>query len=59
MTYVNLVCMSLKVSQTISFIKTEREILRNASPGVGNSFGFAGHIRDKLGIRGPVHVLVN
>ncbi len=27
--------------------------------GVGNSFGFAGHIRDKLGgICGPVHVLV-
>jgi hypothetical protein len=28
-------------------------------PEVGNSFGFAGHIRDKLGIRGPVNVLVN
>jgi hypothetical protein len=27
--------------------------------GVGNSFGFAGHIRDKLGIRGPGHVHVN
>jgi hypothetical protein len=27
--------------------------------GVGNSFGFVGHIRDKLGIRGPVHVHVN
>ncbi len=27
--------------------------------GVGNSFGFAGHIRDNLGICGPVHVLVN
>jgi len=27
--------------------------------GVGNSFGFAGHIREKLGIRGPVHVHVN
>ena len=24
---------------------------------MGNSFGFAGHIRDKLGIRGPVRVL--
>jgi len=27
--------------------------------GVGNSFGFAGHIKDKLGIRGPVQVHVN
>ncbi len=27
--------------------------------GVGNSFGFAGHIRDKLGIRGPGHIHVN
>jgi len=26
---------------------------------VGNSFGFAGHIRGELGIRGPVHVDVN
>jgi hypothetical protein len=26
--------------------------------GVGNSFGFTGHIRDNLGIRGPVHVHV-
>jgi len=25
---------------------------------MGNSFGFAGHIRDKLGIHRPVHVLV-
>ena len=24
--------------------------------GVGNSFGFAGHIRDKLGIHRPVNV---
>jgi len=27
--------------------------------GVGNSFGFAGHIRDKLVIRGLVYVHVN
>jgi len=27
--------------------------------GEGNSFGFAGHIRDKIGIRGPVHAHVN
>jgi hypothetical protein len=26
--------------------------------GVGNSFGTEGHIRDKLGIRGPVHQLL-
>ncbi len=26
--------------------------------GVGNSFGFEGRIRDMLGIRGLVHVLV-
>jgi len=32
--------------------------LLGSSAGVGNSFGFAGHIRDKLGIRGPVHVHV-
>ncbi len=25
--------------------------------GVGNSFVSAGHIRDKLGIQGPVHLL--
>jgi len=25
---------------------------------VDNSFGFEGHIRDKLGIRGPKHVHV-
>jgi len=29
-----------------------------SSTGVGNSFGFAGHIRDKLGICGPVHAHV-
>jgi hypothetical protein len=27
-------------------------------PGVGNSFDSAGHIRDILGIRGPVHLLL-
>jgi hypothetical protein len=27
--------------------------------GVGNSFGFAGHIRNKLGIHGPGHIHVN
>ncbi len=27
--------------------------------GVGNSFDLTGHIRDKLGIRGQVHVHVN
>jgi hypothetical protein len=27
--------------------------------GVGNSFGFEDHIRDKIGIRGPVHAHVN
>jgi hypothetical protein len=32
---------------------------RPVRAGVGNSFGFAGHIRDKLDIRGPVHVHVN
>jgi len=26
---------------------------------VGNTFGFAGHIRDKLGIRGPVHIHIS
>ncbi len=31
----------------------------HSMPGVGISFGFAGHIRDKLGIRGPVHTHVN
>ena len=35
-----------------SIVTSEQE--RRA--GVGNSFGFASHIRDKLGIRGPVHV---
>ncbi len=27
-------------------------------PRVGNSFGSAGHIRDTLGVRGPVHLLL-
>jgi hypothetical protein len=26
------------------------------NPGVGNSFGLVGHIRDNLDIRGPIHV---
>jgi len=40
--------------------KSLGHLLRLGSrPGVGNSFGFVGHMRDKLGIRGPVHVLVN
>jgi hypothetical protein len=30
-----------------------------ARSGVGNSFGFAGHIRDKLGICGPKHAHVH
>jgi hypothetical protein len=30
--------------------------LRHSMAGVGNSFGFAGHIRDKLSISGPVQV---
>ncbi len=29
------------------------------NPGVGNFFGLAGHIRDKLGIPGPAHVYFN
>jgi len=32
---------------------------RGSRAGVGNSFGFMGHIRDKLGIHGPVYVHVN
>ncbi len=32
---------------------------RGSRAGVVNSFGFAGHIRDKLGIHGQVHVHLN
>ncbi len=38
-------------------VKSARKTLMNLTPGVGNSFGFAGHIREKYDIRGPVHVL--
>jgi len=31
-------------------------LIQESTSGVGNSFGLAGHFRDKLGIRGPVHV---
>jgi len=31
----------------------------SSRPGVDNSLDFAGHIRDKLGIPGPVRVNVN
>jgi hypothetical protein len=30
----------------------------SSRPGVGNPFGSAGHIREKLGIRGPVYLLL-
>ncbi len=33
--------------------------VRRLKSGVGNSFGFAGHIRDSLGIPGPVYVHLN
>jgi hypothetical protein len=39
--------------------KLHVKLCRPSKTGLGNSFGFVGHIRDKLGIRGPVHVLVN
>ena len=41
-----------------SFWTATTDQTRPFNAGVGNSFGFAGHIRDKLGIRGPVHVLL-
>jgi len=31
--------------------------LKKAKAGVGNSFGFTGHISDTLGTNGPVNVL--
>jgi len=45
----------------VCYIDIEREVgeERYSRAGVGNSFGFAGHIRDKLGILRPVHVHVN
>jgi len=49
-------------SQWLSFLWHVRKglgKLLGPKTGVGNSFGFAGHIRDKLGIHGPVHVHVN
>jgi len=42
-------------------LRVHEPLVKNlgSKAGVGNSFGFAGHIRDKLGIRGPVHAHVN
>jgi len=40
-------------------MERDNKVVYGRVPGMGNSFGFAGHIRGKLGIRGPVHVDVN
>jgi len=53
-----------KVTKTCKTIKTDRKFQLHCLIGyctarVGNSFGFACHIRDNLGIRGPVNVQVN
>jgi len=50
----NDVCMKNSYVKTLKTLTTE---LHCSNSGMSNSFGVAGHIRDKLGIRGPVHVL--
>ncbi len=47
-----------KRTASAEFVRYNRVDLCS-KPGVGNSFGFAGHIRDKLGICGPIYVHVN
>jgi hypothetical protein len=56
----NFVHLLMPKSGTEGLIKSQTKCLdmRPPSTGVGNSFYFAGHIRDKLGIRGPVYVLM-
>jgi len=46
-----------KYSQPFRFLKEYSLSLRSRA-GVGNSFGFAGHIRDNLGFLRPVHLHV-
>ncbi len=48
---------------TVNSINAQKNIYMNihkyeSSPGVGNFFGFAGHITDNLGILRPVHLHV-
>ncbi len=45
----------------VNFVHIARESIANLARNrteVDNSFGSAGHIRDILGIRGPVHLLL-
>ena len=49
-----IVWLKIKVEQIMGKLCTNIYLPK---PGVGNSFGFVGHIRDKLGIRVPAHVL--
>ncbi len=53
--------MSLKYDPKITFWNTLKPPNSDqlSTSGVGNSFDFAGHIRDNLGIRGPVNVQVS
>ncbi len=45
-------------SELFSNEKAIRDARRRSKAGVGSSVGSAGHIGDKLGIRGPVHLLL-
>ncbi len=49
----------IKIDRIVKYSKKLSFKLLLFRSGVGNSIGFAGHIRDKLGIRGPVHAHVN
>ncbi len=49
-----------KKKKTLTGVKSLKSLnFVSTRSGVGNSFGFEGHMRDKSGICGPVHVLVN
>jgi len=45
---------ALSESTCVKAVYVGRTLVK-LTPGVGNSFGFTGHIRDKFGFRGPVH----
>ncbi len=53
----------MKISQYVTnhssqvLTREYSSLISSSRAGVGNSFGFKGHMRDKLGIHGPVHVL--
>ncbi len=58
-------CKDLDSTREKGFAETQKKKLDFRMPlecfrtGVANSFVSAGHVRDKLGIQGPVHLLLD